>query len=57
MQIEEIEDLKEEEVIVYCRSGKRSVIACLTLDQMGFVNTANVVGGILEWQEKFGTTK
>jgi rhodanese-related sulfurtransferase len=57
MQVEEIENLKEEEVIVYCRSGKRSVMACLMLDQMGFVNTANVVGGILEWQEKFGTTK
>lgn len=57
MQIEEIEDLKDEEVIVHCRSGKRSVMACLMLEQMGFMNTTNVVGGILEWQEKFGATK
>ena len=57
MQIEEIEDLKNEEVIVHCRSGKRSAMACLVLDQMGFANTYNVVGGILEWQEKFGATK
>jgi len=57
MQVEEIEDLKDEEVIVHCRSGKRSVIACLMLEQMGFTNTSNVLGGILEWEEKFGTTK
>jgi rhodanese-related sulfurtransferase len=29
----------------------------MMLDQMGFTNTYNVVGGILEWKEKFGTTK
>ena len=57
MQIDEIEDLKDEEIIVYCRSGKRSMMACMMLDQMGFRETYNVVGGILEWKEKFGTTK
>ncbi len=54
MQVEELEDLKEEEVIVHCRSGKRSMMACMVLDQLGFINTFNVTGGILEWQEKFG---
>lgn len=57
MQIEEIEDLKNEEVIVHCRSGQRSMMACMMLDQMGFTNTYNVTGGILEWQKKFGSTK
>lgn len=57
MQVEEIEDLKEEEVIIHCRSGKRSMMACMMLDQMGFTNTCNVVGGILEWQEKFGAAR
>ena len=57
MQVEEIEDLKDEEVIIHCRSGKRSAMACMILDQMGFKNTYNVVGGILEWQEKFGATR
>lgn len=55
MQIDEIEDLRDEEVIVHCRSGKRSMMACLMLDQMGFKHTYNLVGGILEWQQKFGT--
>ena len=53
MQIDEIEDLKEKEVIVYCRSGNRSGQACMFLDAMGFKNTKNLVGGMLAWQEKF----
>jgi rhodanese-related sulfurtransferase len=54
MQVEDLEDLKDEEVIVHCRSGKRSMMACMVLDQLGFKDTYNVVGGILAWQEKFG---
>lgn len=54
MAIEEIENLKEEEVICYCRSGSRSQMACLMLEHMGFTNTVNVVGGMLNWREKFG---
>jgi rhodanese-related sulfurtransferase len=52
MQIDEIEDLKEEPVYVYCRSGNRSGQACLILDTMGFKNTINVTGGMLAWQER-----
>ena len=57
MQIEDLEHLKEEEVIVHCRSGQRSMMACMVLDQMGFTNTYNVTGGILAWKEKYGLTK
>jgi rhodanese-related sulfurtransferase len=53
MQTEELDDLKEEEVIVHCRSGQRSMMACMFLDTLGFTNTKNVMGGILAWQEKF----
>jgi len=52
-QIEDIEDLKNEEVILYCRSGNRSGISALVLDQLGFTNTKNLVGGMLSWQQKF----
>ena len=55
MQIEEIEDLKDQELILYCRSGNRSGQACMFLDAMGFKNTKNLVGGMLGWQEKFGS--
>ena len=54
MQIDEIEDLKDKEVIIHCRSGQRSMMACLFLDTLGFKDTKNVTGGILAWKEKFG---
>jgi len=54
MEIEELEDLRGQELIVYCRSGNRSGMACLVLEQLGFANTVNVVGGMLDWQSKFG---
>ena len=53
MQVDELDDLKEEEIIIHCRSGNRSGQACLLLDAMGFKNTYNVTGGMLAWQEKF----
>ena len=54
MQTDELDDLKDEEVIIHCRSGQRSMMACLFLDTMGFKNTKNVIGGVLAWQEQFG---
>lgn len=53
MQTEVIDDLKDKEVIVYCRSGNRSGQACLVLEQLGFVNVVNLLGGMLDWQAKF----
>jgi rhodanese-related sulfurtransferase len=54
MAIDDIEDLKDQEVIIYCRSGNRSQQACLMLEHMGFKNTVNVTGGMLHWEQKFG---
>jgi len=54
MQIDELENLKNEEVIVYCRSGNRSGQAAMILETMGFTNTKNLAGGMLAWQSKFG---
>ncbi len=50
MQTDEIDDLKNEEIIVYCRSGNRSGQACLILETMGFKNVLNLEGGMLAWQ-------
>ena len=54
MQIDDIEDLKDQEVVLYCRSGNRSGQAAMFLAAMGFKNTKNLVGGMLGWEEKFG---
>ena len=51
--VEDIEYLKNEEVILYCRSGNRSGISANVLDMLGFTNTKNLTGGMLAWQEKF----
>ena len=57
MMHEDIEQYKEEELIIHCRSGKRSMQACMVLEQAGFANTVNVTGGVLAWQEKYGNDK
>ncbi|AXY75230.1 rhodanese-like domain-containing protein [Paraflavitalea soli] len=54
MQVDDLEPLKEEEVIVYCRSGNRSGQAAMILDMLGFKNTKNLVGGMMNWETKYG---
>jgi rhodanese-related sulfurtransferase len=44
---------KNDEIIVHCRSGKRSGMAVDILNQAGFTNVTNVIGGVLRWQEVF----
>ena len=51
MQIDEIDELKDEEIIVYCRSGNRSMQAALFLETLGFKKVKNLQGGMLAWQE------
>lgn len=53
MQTDEIDEFKDGEVICYCRSGKRSMQACLMLETIGFTNVKNLAGGMMEWEEKF----
>ena len=47
--VEKIE--KDSKLFVYCRSGMRSQKACSILDQLGFKETYNLNGGILEWEK------
>jgi rhodanese-related sulfurtransferase len=53
MQLDDIEDWKNDEVVIYCRSGNRSGQACLILETLGFTNVKNLTGGMLDWREKF----
>ena len=50
MDIDEIEPWKDEEVIVYCRSGNRSGQASMMLETAGFTNVVNLTGGMMAWQ-------
>jgi rhodanese-related sulfurtransferase len=53
-RMDEIAHLKDEEVIVHCRSGARSNNAKLFLMENGFSNVRNLLGGMLEWRAQNG---
>ncbi|WP_370087886.1 rhodanese-like domain-containing protein [Ekhidna sp.] len=50
-RISEIEHLKNEEIIVHCKSGARSGRAKKFLNSQGFTNVRNMEGGITAYLE------
>ncbi len=50
-RLEEIEDWRDQEVLVHCRSGKRSETAQRYMENQGFSNVRNVIGGMLAYRE------
>lgn len=48
---------KDKTVIIGCRSGKRSMNACMFLKMNGFENVLNLEGGIIGWIESECPTK
>ena|SRR5688572_25882 len=46
-RLDELEEYKDQEVIVHCRSGARSAAAKAFLQQNGFTNVRNLIGGII----------
>ncbi|MEO7444084.1 MAG: rhodanese-like domain-containing protein [Ferruginibacter sp.] len=51
LQVDALEDYKDKEIVCYCRSGMRSLQACMMLETMGYTNVNNLEGGMLAWQE------
>ena len=45
-RLAELEPLKDQEILIHCRSGKRSDSAKKFLEQNGYKNVRNVIGGI-----------
>ena len=54
-RLAELEDHKEDQVVLYCRSGGRSGKAQQILASEGFTKALNLAGGMLAWQDKFGS--
>ena len=50
---DELGDHKAQEIVVYCRTGNRSGMAKQILNQIGYTNVRNVLGGISAWKQKF----
>jgi len=47
-------EFKDDEIVVYCRSGQRSGVAKHLMMASGFKNVRNLTGGMLAWADKFG---
>lgn len=50
-QIDDLDDFKDEEIVVHCRSGARSSAAKGFMVQNGFTNVRNLIGGIMAFAE------
>ena len=50
LQLDELEDHKNDEIIVHCKAGMRSMQACMMLEQAGFTDVVNVEGGMDAWR-------
>jgi len=50
-RVDELDGLQDEEVIVHCRSGARSAHAQQILEENGFTNVRNLIGGMLEYRK------
>jgi rhodanese-related sulfurtransferase len=48
----QVEKYRNKPVVVYCRSGNRSVSAAGTLKKSGFEKVYNLTGGITAWQKE-----
>lgn len=49
-QLDELAQYKNQEIILYCRSGGRSGAAVAFLQQQGFAHARNMTGGMRAWQ-------
>jgi adenylyltransferase/sulfurtransferase len=50
-KLDELQAYKDTPIIVYCRSGKRSMGVATFLASQGFQSVYNLRGGLLEWQK------
>jgi len=49
-RIPELEEHKNDEIVIHCKSGGRSGMAQALLQGQGFTNVRNVLGGVLAWK-------
>ncbi len=52
--MKELEEHKNDEIVVYCRTDNRSGMAQHLLRACGFTNVKNLTGGMEAWKKEFG---
>jgi rhodanese-related sulfurtransferase len=50
-KLPELDELKDKQVVLYCRSGRRSQLAAETLSKAGFTKLRHLEGDYLAWEE------
>jgi len=50
--LDKLNPYKNNEIIVYCRGGKRSAAITQFLETQGFANVNNLRGGITSWKQE-----
>ena len=55
-EISSLQDLKEKEIVIYCKGGVRSMQVCEFLDSQGFKRLYNLEGGILAYIDDVDTS-
>lgn len=48
-EVDELQKFKDKPILVYCKVGVRSSVACTFLEEEGFSNLYNLRGGILDF--------
>ena len=48
--ISDLENLKSNKIVMYCRSGARSGMATSFMAAQGFQDVHNLAGGVIAWQ-------
>ena len=51
-RLDEIDEHRDEDIVVYCRSGARSGRAVEMMRQYGFNRAVNLAGGVLAWSDE-----
>ena len=49
--VPELVKARDQEIIIICRSGNRSVMAASTMQEMGYSNTASLKTGLKGWND------
>ena len=49
---DELKDLQDKEIVVYCHHGRRSMMVTQWMLEHGFTNVKSMAGGIDRWSEE-----
>lgn len=51
--LDQLENYKDTEIVIHCKSGRRSATAKQLLLQAGFSKVRNLLGGMDDWKRNF----